>query len=133
MTSTVTYLGDLRTECTHLSSQTKMNTDAPVDNQGKGQAFSPTDQVATALASCILTIMGIKAREWEIDLINTKAEVTKTMGDNPRRITKIDIRICFPHKWDTKTKIRLEKVVTACPVHHSLHPDIEKNIQLEWS
>lgn len=133
MTSTVTYLGDLRTECTHLSSQTTILSDAPVDNQGKGAAFSPTDQVATALASCMLTIMGIKARDLGIDLKGTHAKVTKTMGDHPRRIVKIAVAIHFTKSWDQKTKRILEKVADNCPVHHSIHPDIEKDIQLVWS
>lgn len=133
MTSTVTYMGDLRTECTHLSSQTTILSDAPVDNQGKGAAFSPTDQVATALASCMLTIMGIKARDLGIDLEGTHAKVAKTMGDSPRRIVKIAIVIHFLQSWDTKTQHILQKVADNCPVHHSIHPDIEKDIQLVWS
>lgn len=133
MTSTVTYMGDLRTECFHHSSQTTILSDAPVDNQGNGAAFSPTDQVATALASCMLTIMGIKARDLNIDLKGTRANVTKTMGSHPRRIIKIDITIQFQQSWDTKTRQLLEKVAENCPVHHSIHPDIEKEIQFVWS
>ena len=91
MTSTVTYLGSLRTTATHLASQNHFITDAPIDNHGKGEAFSPTDTVATALASCLLTIMGIKARYLKLDLTGTTASVVKVMGSNPRRIIEIKI------------------------------------------
>ena len=104
MTSTVIYLGALRTEATHLASSQKLTTDAPKDNQGKGEAFSPTDTVATALASCLLTIMGIKARDLNIDLQGTKAEVHKIMGTTPRRITEIKIDIHFSNSFDDKIK-----------------------------
>ena len=93
MTSTVTYLGDLRTSATHLASKNNFITDAPIDNQGKGEAFSPTDIVATALASCLLTIMGIKGRDLQIDLTGINATVNKVMGIDPRRIIKIKIDI----------------------------------------
>ena len=97
MTSTVAYLGNLRTTATHLASEKIIITDAPVDNQGKGEAFSPTDLVATALASCLITIMGIKARDLEVDIEGTKAEVKKIMGTNPRRIVEIKtVQIRFP-------------------------------------
>ena len=95
MTSTVKYLGELRTEAIHLSSSQKLITDAPVDNQGKGEAFSPTDTVATGLASCILTILGIKSNTLDVDLKDTRAEVVKVMASNPRRITEIKIDISF--------------------------------------
>ena len=132
MTSTVTYLGDLRTECTHNASKNRMITDAPLDNQGKGEAFSPTDQVATALASCMLTIMGIKARDLGIDLKGTRAEVTKTMGNAPRRIIKIAIALYFSNIQDHKTQTILQKAAESCPVHYSLHPDIEKEVTYHW-
>ena len=132
MTSTVTYLGDLRTECTHNASKNRMITDAPLDNQGKGEAFSPTDQVATALASCMLTIMGIKARDLGIDLKGTRAEVTKTMGNAPRRIIKIAIALHFSNIEDHKTQKILQKAAETCPVHYSLHPDIEKEVTYHW-
>ena len=98
MTSKVTYLGQLRTECLHIKSQDHYKNDAPTDNNGKGEAFSPTDTVVTALASCMLTVMGIKAEGLGVDLVNTIAHVTKTMGTNPRRIVKIGITIDIPNK-----------------------------------
>ena len=124
MTSSVVYQGNLRTQCLHLASGNTIITDAPVDNQGKGEAFSPTDTVATALASCMLTIMGIKARDMELSIEGTKAAVTKTMGTAPRRIVGIAVRIHFPHSFDEKTQKILERAGNTCPVHYSLHPDI---------
>lgn len=128
MTSRVTYLGDLRTECEHLQSGTKIITDAPVDNHGKGEAFSPTDTVATALASCMLTVMGIKARDMEVDMTGTSAAVTKTMASEPRRISKIEVLLAFPSSYDEKTTAILERTARTCPVLESLHPDIDKQI-----
>ncbi|MCM5664073.1 OsmC family protein [Galbibacter mesophilus] len=131
-TSIVTYLGALRTKCVHLKSSNSFITDAPTDNNGKGEAFSPTDTVATALASCMLTVMGIKARDLEVDLTETTATVTKTMAAEPRRISKIDIIFDIPVSVDDKTKKILERTANTCPVHYSLHPDIEKNITFNW-
>ncbi|MGY0391996.1 OsmC family protein [Bizionia sp. KMM 8389] len=132
MTATVTYLGDLRTENTHLKSGNVYVTDAPTDNNGKGDAFSPTDTVATGLANCMMTVMGIKARDLGYDMTGTKAEVTKTMASNPRRISKIEIILNFPVPADDKTRKILENTGTTCPVYYSLHPDIEKNIVFNW-
>ncbi|NER12242.1 OsmC family peroxiredoxin [Leptobacterium flavescens] len=132
MTSKVTYKGDLRTTCIHLKSNNEFITDAPTDNNGKGEAFSPTDTVATGLASCMLTVMGIKARDLEIDLKGGMAEVTKTMAANPRRISKIEVNFDFPLSVDEKTRKILEHTANTCPVHHSLHPDIEKVISFKW-
>lgn len=133
MTSKVTYLGDLRTESQHLQSGSKLITDAPVDNHGKGEAFSPTDTVANALASCMLTIMGIKAKDLEIDIIGTTAEVTKTMESTPRRISKIKVVIQLPNSYKEKEQKILENAAMTCPVFHSLHPDIEKDISFKYS
>ena len=132
MTSKVTYLGDLRTECIHLKSKSKFITDAPTDNNGKGEAFSPTDTVATALASCMLTIMGIKAENLNLDLTNSEAEVQKIMASNPRRISKIIVNFKMNISADIKTKTILEKAANSCPVHFSLHPEIEKEITFKW-
>ena len=132
MTSKVTYLGDLRTEAQHLASKEIIFTDAPKDNQGKGEAFSPTDIVATALASCMITIMGIKARDMGIDLTGTYAEITKIMGTNPRRITSLIIHLTFNTSFDSKTQTLLERAALTCPVAHSLHPDIQQNILFNW-
>lgn len=131
-TSKVTYLGNLRTECEHLKSGNTYITDAPTDNNGKGEAFSPTDTVATGLANCMLTVMGIKARDLDIQLTNSTALVTKTMAANPRRISKIEISFQLPSGVSEKHQKILENTGNTCPVHHSLHPDIEKVIQFNW-
>ncbi len=132
MTSKITYLGHLRTSSVHLQSGTEILSDAPVDNHGKGDAFSPTDLVANALGSCILTIMGIKAQDLNIDISGTTAEVTKTMQAEPRRIAKIEIKITFDKPQEEKTKKILEKAAMTCPVFNSLHPDLEKDIHFNW-
>lgn len=132
MTSSVIYLGDLRTEATHRASKNNLITDAPLDNQGKGEAFSPTDTVATALASCLLTIMGIKARSLEIDLKGSTAEVTKVMASNPRRISEIRVIVNLSQRFDTKTQTLLERAALTCPVSYSLHPDLIQNISFNW-
>ncbi len=133
MTSKVIYLGELRTESEHLQSGSKMITDAPVDNHGKGEAFSPTDTVANALATCMLTVMGIKAEAIGIDINGTSAEVTKVMASNPRRISRIDIHVHFPKAYEDRTRKVLENTARTCPVLYSLHPEIEKNISFDYS
>ena len=132
MTSKVNYLGDLRTSAIHIASDKNIVTDAPIDNQGKGEAFSPTDIVATALASCLLTIMGIKARDLNIDISKTTAEVAKIMASNPRRISEIQITLNFTKSYDQRIKKILEKAALACPVSNSLHPDLKQNILFNW-
>ena len=132
MTSKVTYLGDLRTACTHTKSGNTFITDAPTDNNGKGEAFSPTDTVATGLASCMMTVMGIKARDMGIDLKGTTASVNKIMASDPRRIYKIEVTLDIPVEVDKKSRIILERTANTCPVHYSLHPDIEKDITYNW-
>ena len=132
MTSKVTYLGGLRTEAQHLASQEIIITDAPKDNQGKGEAFSPTDLVATALASCMITIMGIKARDLGIDLTGTQAEITKIMGTEPRRISTLQIQLTFNSSFDSKTQTLLERAALTCPVAHSLHPGIPQEVFFIW-
>lgn len=131
-TSKVTYLGNLRTENIHIKSGSKYLTDAPIDNNGKGEAFSPTDTVATALGNCMLTIMGIKANELDIDLVNSHAEVTKSMQEKPRRIAKIEVVFSLPKNVDEKSRKILENAANTCPVFHSIHPDIEKVITFNW-
>jgi uncharacterized OsmC-like protein len=131
-TSKVTYLGELRTECEHLRSGSTFITDAPVDNNGKGEAFSPTDTVATGLANCMITVMGIKARDLEVDMKGAVAIVTKEMASNPRRIAKIKVELSLPFDISEKHKKILENTGNTCPVIHSLHPDIEKDIQYKW-
>lgn len=133
ITSKVVYLGGLRTEATHLQSGNTMITDAPTDNNGKGEAFSPTDTVATALASCAMTIMGIKAENIGIDIKGMAAEVTKIMGSDPRRISKIKIAFKVPFGADEKERKILENAAKTCPVFMSLHPDIEKELSFQWT
>lgn len=134
MTSSVVYEGDLRTVATHLRSGTQIETDAPVDNQGKGERFSPSDLVATALGSCMLTIMGMKARDHNIDLNNVKIGVEKIMKSDPRRIGGINLTFHFPEGFTATEKERLilERAAHTCPVIYSIHPDIIVNVQFNW-
>ena len=132
MTSKVTYLGELRTQCVHLHSKDAFITDAPLDNQGKGEAFSPTDTVATALASCMFTIIGIKARDLDIPVEGATAEVTKTMAADPRRISGIKVLFSFPTSYEEKHRKILERAAKTCPVLYSLHPDIVLDISFQY-
>ncbi|KJJ37376.1 OsmC family protein [Aequorivita vladivostokensis] len=131
-TAKVTYLGNLRTENKHLKSGSTFITDAPTDNNGKGEAFSPTDTVATGLANCMITVMGIKARDMQVNMDGTTALVTKTMAADPRRISKIEVVLNFPSGIDEKARKILENTGRTCPVLYSLHPDIEKVITFNW-
>ena len=135
MMSSVVYEGNLRTVCTHLKSNNSFQTDAPTDNQGKGERFSPTDLLATSLGACALTIMGIKARELGVDLGGTKIDVEKIMKADPRRVGGINLTFYFPETAaaDDKQRIILERCAHTCPVFYSLHPDIEINIQFNWA
>ncbi len=127
------YLGDLRTENEHLQSGTKILTDAPTDNQGKGEAFSPTDLLATALGNCIMTIMGIKARDHGIDIKGTEIEITKIMENNPRRVAEVVVEFTFPKKNYTEEEKRIvESVAGTSPVPLSLHPDLKQTIKFNW-
>ena len=132
MTSKITYLGDLRTSSIHLQSGSEIISDAPIDNNGKGEAFSPTDTVANALGSCMFTVMGIKAQDLQVDLSNSTAEITKIMAADPRRISEIHIVFNFSVDADTKNKTILERIALTCPVYYSLHPDIKKVITFNW-
>lgn len=132
MTSKVTYLGDLRTSSIHLQSGTEIISDAPLDNNGKGEAFSPTDTVANALASCMMTVMGIKARDLNVDFIGSTAAVTKIMQAEPRRISAIEIAFEMNAITDEKNKTILERTAMTCPVFLSLNPEIEKRISFNW-
>jgi uncharacterized OsmC-like protein len=116
----------------HLQSGTEILTDAPTDNNGKGEAFSPTDMVANSLATCMITIMAIKARDMDIELKVTTAEVRKVMAAEPRRISEIHINFHMNLAADEKTKTILERAGMTCPVHYSLHPDIKKEITFNW-
>ncbi|WP_010198833.1 OsmC family protein [Psychrobacter sp. PAMC 21119] len=127
-TSKVTYQGNLRTQAIHLQSNNQIITDAPIDNHGKGEAFSPTDLLATSLASCMLTIIGIKARDMDIDITGTTAEVTKVMTANPRRVSEIHIIVTFNNELDDRTQTIFYNTALTCPVAKSIHPDITQNV-----
>jgi uncharacterized OsmC-like protein len=132
-TSKVLYLSDLRTEAQHLHSGVKILTDAPLDNQGKAEYFSPTDLVATALASCMLTIIGIAARTHGFSIDGTSATITKFMLSNPRRIGEIQIDYYFPAiKYSDKEKVIIEKAGRTCPVAMSLHHDLVQNVRFHF-
>lgn len=133
ITSKVKYLGSLRTEAVHVRSNTTILTDAPVDNNGKGEKFSPTDLVATALASCMVSIMGIQANTSNITLGDISAEVTKIMAANPRRISEIIVEINFSnHNYSDKEKTILMNAAKTCPVALSLHPEIKQTISFNF-
>ena len=135
-TAQIEYIKQLRTECTHLKSGKQFITDAPTDNKGNGDAFSPTDTVATALASCMLTIMGIYALEHDFDLNQSKAIATKIMStETPRKIVRIDIEmtISATKLLNDKEKTILERVAKTCPVALSLHPSIEQNLKIKFA
>jgi putative redox protein len=133
MTSTVVYNGDLRTTLTHLKSGDHFETDAPTDNNGKGERFSPTDLLATSLATCMITVMGIKARTMGFDLNDIKIEVLKIMKADPRRVSGIELTFHIPDSLkdiDEKTKAILKHTGDTCPVMKSIHPDIE--VKVDW-
>jgi len=134
MTSSVIYEGDLRTVALHLASGTQIETDAPVDNQGKGERFSPTDLVATALGSCMLTIMGMKARDLKLDLKGTRIEIQKTMKSDPRRVSGISLTFHLPVTLllTEQQKKSLQIAGDTCPVRYSIHPDIDVRINYNW-
>lgn len=133
MTSTVVYTGNLRTQLTHLYSGNTVITDAPLDNHGLAQAFSPTDLAATSLAACMLTVMGIKARDMHLSIEGTMASVTKVMANEPRRISEIHVHLKFPAGiFSEKDKKVLENTALTCPVARSLHPDIKQTVTFEW-
>jgi len=127
------YLGNLRMECTHEQSGTKIITDAPTDNNGKGESFSPTDLCATALGSCIMTIAGMYCMENGIDIEGTELEIEKVMSSDPRRIGEINIHFNMPDREYSKKEMTIiERTAKACPVHMSLHPEIKQNFIFNW-
>ena len=130
---TVKYLGGLRVECVHFPSGVKLITDAPVDNQGKGEAFSPTDLCAVSLAACILTVLGIYGEKHQVDLTGIEAEISKEMVNEPRRIGKIDIIVNMPPKnYSQKEKLILPRIANTCAVHYSLSEQVVQNIIFNW-
>ncbi|MCK9402398.1 MAG: OsmC family protein [Chitinophagaceae bacterium] len=134
MTSQIIYNSDLRTTAMHIQSGTNIETDAPTDNQGKGERFSPTDLVVTALGSCMVTTMAIKARTMNILLDGTRLDITKIMVSDPRRIGKIIAHVFFPPglNLDDKQKEILEKTARTCPVERTLHPEVVLDMEFNW-
>ena len=135
MTSSIVYEGNLRTVCTHLRSGSVIETDAPVDNNGKGERFSPSDLVATALGTCMMTIMGMRASELKIDLEGVRIDVEKIMKVDPRRIGGVNLTFHFPDsvQVDEDQKTVLERAAHTCPVIYSIHPDIKVNVKFHWN
>lgn len=129
----IEYQGELHCKAVHGPSGTELNTDAPKDNQGRGESFSPTDLVATALGTCMLTIMGIMARTLTIDIAGTTAIVEKEMTDAaPRMIKRLTVKINVPHSLSPEDQQKLERAAHTCPVHKSLHPDVQTPIEFTW-
>ncbi len=127
------YEGDLHCKAVHGPSSTELTTDAPKDNQGRGESFSPTDLVATALGSCVLTVMGIMARTLDVNLKGTTATVQKEMANAPvRMIERLEVKIRVPHEVSEVNRLKLERAAHTCPVHRSLHPDVQKPIEFVW-
>ena len=127
------YQGDLHCKAIHGPSGTELSTDAPKDNQGRGESFSPTDLVATAIGTCMLTVMGIMARTLNIDITGTTATVDKEMtAAPPRRIDRLAVKIHVPHALSSEIRQKLERAAHTCPVHKSLHPDVQSPIEFTW-
>jgi putative redox protein len=132
-TSTITYNGGLRTTSTHIRSGNEIITDAPVDNKGKGEAFSPTDLLATSLGNCMLTIVGIAAAEHGFNIDGTNCEITKIMAEGPRRVAEIIVNFQFPNEnYSDKVKKIIERAALTCPVAQSLHPDLKKTVEFNY-
>ncbi|MEO5783066.1 MAG: OsmC family protein [Ginsengibacter sp.] len=133
MTASIIYDGDLRCKATHLQSGTVIETDAPTDNRGRGEKFSPTDTLCVSLGTCLITTIAIKARDMNIELKNTKIDITKHMLKDPRRVAQIDVTVHFPDlNLDDEQKSVLETSGNNCPVAKSLHPDLKTNIVYNW-
>lgn len=133
MTASITYTGNLRCKAEHIQSKSTIETDAPTDNKGKGEKFSPTDLLCVSLATCVLTTMAIKANELQVDITSATADVTKHMLGDPRRVGKIEVSVNLPGIESEKNKKILEKVGDNCPVMKSIHPDIEVSLKYNWN
>ena len=133
MTSEVSYQGNLRTSGTHLKSDSSIETDAPTDNNGNGLRFSPTDLVATALASCMITVMGIRAHKSKIPFADITATVLKVMGTDPRRITEIQVEVVVGDDWNENQRKLMEQVALNCPVAQSLSPELIQNVRFVYT
>lgn len=129
----IDYTGSLHCSATHGPSKAKVETDAPVDNNGKGESFSPTDLVATAFGACMATIMGIVAQKHQVELKGMKIEVIKEMSaDSPRRISKITTNFTVPLPKTHPKRELIETAALSCPVHHSIHPEIQRAVNFQW-
>jgi len=126
------YVGGFRTENVHVQSGTQILTDAPTDNQGKGEAFSPTDLLAVALGTCMLTTMAIRTAKENIPLDGAKCSVTKIMAANPRRVAEIAVKFQFSFAYTDDQKKQLQDAALTCPVYYSLHPDMVKTVDFGW-
>lgn len=131
-TAHVKYLGDLRTSATHIRSRNEIITDAPLDNHGKGEAFSPTDLLSSALLSCMMTVIGIMAAAHNINIEGMDGEVLKVMGTDPRRVIRLEIVLRFPRAYNEHDRVLIERTARTCPVAQSLHPDLVQEIGFEY-
>lgn len=131
-TAHVKYLGDLRTSATHVRSGNEIITDAPLDNHGKGEAFSPTDLLSSALLSCMMTVIGIMAAAHKINMEGMDGEVLKMMGTDPRRVIRLEIVLRFPRAYSEHDRVLIERTARTCPVAQSLHPDLAQEISFEY-
>ena len=129
----IEYVGDLHCKATHVPSGAELVTDAPADNMGKGETFSPTDLVATALGTCILTAMGVKAQSMGIDLAGSTVVVDKEMASGPRRIGRLATNVAIPHRLAERDRKVLEATAFTCPVHKSMSSDVEMPITFQWA
>ena len=132
MTASIRYEGNLRCSALHIQSATAIETDAPTDNRGRGEKFSPTDLLCVSLATCMLTTMAIKAGDLQVDITNSSADVTKHMLSGPRRVGKIEVAVNLPANGNERDRKILEKTGDNCPVMKSIHPDIEVVISYKW-
>ncbi len=132
-TAEITYLGELRTRATHIRSGQEIITDAPPDNHGKGEAFSPTDLVSTAFVSCMITVMGIAANTHNIDLSGLRATVQKHMASDPRRISGLEVKLYFARTYTDHDRVILERTARTCPVALSLHPDLVQDFSFHYA
>lgn len=131
--STLKYLGNLRTEMTHVKSGQVVVTDAPTDNNGKGEAFSPTDLMSSSLCACMITIMGVAAQSHGFSIDGATAEITKIMSTDPRKVSEIQIEIIFPpNNYSTKEKKIIDHITKTCPVALSLHENVIQNVKLTY-
>lgn len=134
VTITGEYLGNLRVECEHGPSGAKLMTDAPTDNNGKGEMFSPTDLCAAALGSCAMTIMGLMASRHNFDITGAKMEIVKSMSANPRKIGKLEVTFHMPDRdYSDKEKAMIERAANSCPVHKSFAPEVEQVFNFHWA